>query len=202
LANALKARGIGRTAGEMGDRVGVLLPQRVETAVAHIPLAKLGCISIPLFTLFRPDALSHRLSDSGAKVVITDAAGVEKLAPLLRQLPILSRIVCVDGAIGASESFAAICAAESEVFQPVATLADDPAIIIYTSGTTGSPKGALHAQRVLLGHLPGVEISHEFLPQKGDRFWTPADWACRQSRRLTFPSRRQRLRRPRHLHFR
>jgi acetyl-CoA synthetase len=50
-------------------------------------------------------------------------------------------------------------------------------LIIYTSGTTGQPKGALHAHRVLLGHLPGVEMSHDFLPQPGDRIWTPADWA-------------------------
>ena len=50
-------------------------------------------------------------------------------------------------------------------------------MLFYTSGTTGSPKGALHAQRTLLGHLPGVEMSHDFLPQDGDRLWTPADWA-------------------------
>ena len=49
--------------------------------------------------------------------------------------------------------------------------------MVYTSGTTGSPKGALHAHRVLIGHLPGIEFPHEFLPQPGDRFWTPADWA-------------------------
>jgi acetyl-CoA synthetase len=49
--------------------------------------------------------------------------------------------------------------------------------MIYTSGTTGSPKGALHGHRVLLGHLPGVQMPHEFLPQPGDRLWTPADWA-------------------------
>ena len=49
--------------------------------------------------------------------------------------------------------------------------------MIYTSGTTGQPKGALHAHRVLLGHLPGIEMPHEFFPQPGDRFWTPADWA-------------------------
>ncbi len=50
-------------------------------------------------------------------------------------------------------------------------------MIIYTSGTTGDPKGALHAHRVLLGHLPGVEMPHEFFPQPGDLMWTPADWA-------------------------
>ena len=50
-------------------------------------------------------------------------------------------------------------------------------MMIYTSGTTGQPKGALHAHRVLLGHMPGIEMPHEFFPQPGDRFWTPADWA-------------------------
>ena len=49
--------------------------------------------------------------------------------------------------------------------------------LCYTSGTTGPPKGALHAHRVLLGHLPGVEFPHNFFPRENDRFWTPADWA-------------------------
>jgi acetyl-CoA synthetase len=50
-------------------------------------------------------------------------------------------------------------------------------VLIYTSGTTGSPKGALHGHRVLTGHLPGVEMSHDFLGQPDDCLWTPADWA-------------------------
>jgi acetyl-CoA synthetase len=65
----------------------------------------------------------------------------------------------------------------ADEFAPLDTGADDPAVIIYTSGTTGNPKGALHAHRVLLGHLPVVELSHDFFPQPGDLFWTPADWA-------------------------
>ena len=62
-------------------------------------------------------------------------------------------------------------------FTPEDTAADDPAMMIYTSGTTGPPKGALHAHRVLLGHIPGIQLPHDFFPQAGDRFWTPADWA-------------------------
>lgn len=177
LANALVRRGVRGIGAAPGDRVGVLLPQRVETAVTHIAVSKLGGISIPLFTLFGPEALLHRLRDSGAKVVVTDAAGVEKLAPLLPQLPDLQTLLCVDGAVAGAESYAQACAAEPAQFAPLRTRADDPAILIYTSGTTGNPKGALHAHRVLPGHLPGVEISHDFLPQPGDRLWTPADWA-------------------------
>ncbi len=76
-----------------------------------------------------------------------------------------------------AEDFHAALARAASDFTPVVTAADDPALMVYTSGTTGPPKGALHAHRVLLGHLPGIEIPHEFLPQPGDRFWTPADWA-------------------------
>lgn len=177
LANALAARGIGRRLGDVGDRVGVFLPQRVETAVAHIALAKLACISIPLFTLFGPEALEHRLRDSGARAVITDKVGAERLQALLARIPTIELVVCVDGVVGLAESLDNLCAGHGDDFEAVNTLAEDPAILIYTSGTTGNPKGALHAHRVLLGHLPGVEISHDFLPQDGDRFWTPADWA-------------------------
>ena len=49
--------------------------------------------------------------------------------------------------------------------------------MIYTSGTTGASKGALHGHRVLLGHQPGFQLSHDRFPRPGDRFWTPADWA-------------------------
>src|SRR5262249_34851949 len=68
-------------------------------------------------------------------------------------------------------------AREPDSLEPVATAAEDPAILIYTSGTTGPPKGALHAHRVLLGHLPAIEFYHEYFPKPGDRHWSPADWA-------------------------
>ncbi|MGE0233372.1 MAG: AMP-binding protein [Flavobacteriaceae bacterium] len=177
LANALRRRGVGRGEGAFGDRVGVLLAQRVETAAAHIAVSKLGCISIPLFTLFGAEALCHRLKDSGAKAILTDRAGAEKIEPLRAELPDLKVIMSVDGASGSAEDFKRACEPESDRFDPVVTKADDPAVLIYTSGTTGNPKGALHAHRVLIGHLPGVEMSHDFFPQPGDRIWTPADWA-------------------------
>src|SRR5207248_1010288 len=100
-----------------------------------------------------------------------------KVAAIRDRLPELRLVLCADGpADGAVDLHAAMDRA-ADRFEAVDTNAEDPAVIIYTSGTTGQPKGALHAHRVLLGHLPGVEYPHDGFPQPGDRFWTPADWA-------------------------
>jgi acetyl-CoA synthetase len=172
FANVLTAHGLKR-----GDRLGILLPQAPETAIAHVAAYKAGLIAVPLFTLFGEDALEYRLENSGAAALVTDRAGYGKIAALRERLPGLRHVYLIDGAESRAEDFAALVARGKDSFAPVATRADDPALIIYTSGTTGNPKGALHAHRVLLGHLPGVELPHEFFPQNGDLFWTPADWA-------------------------
>jgi acetyl-CoA synthetase len=173
LANALRAYGI-----ERGDRVGILLPQCPETALAHIAIYKLGAIAIPLFTLFGPDALEYRLGNSEAKAVITDAANIEKILQIRDKLPILKTLIAAkakpqEGILDFWKSLEK----GSPYFEPIKTKADDPALIIYTSGTTGPPKGALHAHRVVLGHVPGVEFFHNFFPKNDDLYWTPADWA-------------------------
>jgi acetyl-CoA synthetase len=173
LANALKAQGV-----ERGDRVGILLPQCPETAIAHVAIYKLGGIAIPLFTLFGPDALEYRLGNSAAKAVITDGANIEKILQIKSKLPHLKIIIPTHGkSVEWVQDFWKSIEKGSADFDPVKTKADDPALIIYTSGTTGPPKGALHAHRVVLGHVPGVEFFHNFFPQKDDVYWTPADWA-------------------------
>jgi acetyl-CoA synthetase len=182
LANSLLAQGVA-----VGDRVGILLPQAPETAVAHVAAYKLGAIAVPLFTLFGVEALEFRLGNCGATALVTDREGVEKIRPIRHLLPALKTVYCVDPRPGETQvvdihagavlDFHAELAASSPAFVPRHSFADDPAVIIYTSGTTGKPKGALHAHRVLLGHLPGVEMSHNFFPDGASLMWTPADWA-------------------------
>ena len=172
LANALRAHGIGR-----GDRVSILLPQSPEVAAIHIAIYKLGAVALPLAVLFGVDALSYRLENSGAKALITNAWGVERIAEVSNELPALKLVLSLDGPGDGARGFADELSRASSDFAPVDTSPDDPAMMVYTSGTTGQPKGALHGHRVLIGHFPGVETHHDFLPQPGDRLWTPADWA-------------------------
>jgi len=172
FANVLRNLGV-----ERGDRVAVLLPQSLEVAVTHIASFKSGFISLPLSALFGDTALQYRLSDSGARALVTDKAGLRKLAAIRDHLPALKTVLCTESQTKGALDFHTLLTAASDDFTAVDTLSDDPAVIIYTSGTTGNPKGVLHGHRILLGHLPGVEMPHHFFPQPGDLFWTPADWA-------------------------
>ncbi len=173
LANALQACGLQR-----GDRVGILLPQCPETALSHLAIYKTGGIALPLFTLFGPEALEYRLGHSGARAVITDEANLPKILEIKDLLPELKTIIVTGGETpDGVVDFWKTLKKGSASFTALRTRANDPALIIYTSGTTGPPKGALHAQRVVLGHVPGVEFFHNFFPKKDDLYWTPADWA-------------------------
>ncbi|MCJ8149854.1 AMP-binding protein [Shinella sedimenti] len=173
LAAALRAEGV-----EKGDRVAILLPQGFETVIAHLAAYKIGAIALPLALLFGADALFFRLENAGAKAIITNNFGLERLQPIRRELPSLQLVIATDAAADpTAKSFYDLVSRHTGPFDAVDSGPDDPAMMIYTSGTTGPPKGALHGHRVLLGHVPGFQMHHEFLPQPGDRIWTPADWA-------------------------
>jgi acetyl-CoA synthetase len=172
LANGLRGLGVGA-----GDRVAVVLPQCVETALAHVAIPKLGAIAVPMSVLFGPDALRHRLADSGARAVVTNVRSLEPVAAVAAELDGLEVIVVDAEPPTPHHGFWPLLHAASDRLRPVETRAKTPALLLYTSGTTGPPKGALHAHRVVLGHEPGFRLSHDLFPRPGDRMWSPADWA-------------------------
>ena len=165
MANAFIGVGL-----EPGDRVAVVLPQSPATAIAHVGAYKAGLISVPLSSLFGADALRYRLADSGARLVVTDTEGAERIRTL-DGVPDLRWIVVTD------RDLPRLLEDASPRPPAHASTADEPCMIIYTSGTTGPPKGVLHGHRVLIGQASGFRMCHEFPPRRGDLMWTPADWA-------------------------
>ncbi len=175
LSNALQALGTTR-----GERVAIVLPQRPETAIAHIAVYQMGAVAMPLSLLFGPEALEYRLQNSEAVVAIIDAAALAAVHDVRARCPALRHLIVVGGEAGGestSHAWSALLAKAADTFSQAATSADEPALLIYTSGTTGPPKGALMPHRALIGNLPGFVASHNWFPQPGDVFWSPADWA-------------------------
>src|SRR5215211_170531 len=152
--HVLRELGIGR-----GDRVAVVLPATPETAAIFFGVWKLGAILLSMSVLYGDDSIRHRLSDSGAKLVVTDADNAARFAD--SGVPML--VLEADTLAGAST-------------EPVPgdTSAEDPAQLYYTSGTTGLAKGIVHAHRYILGHEEFV-YSHEVA--EGERFHGMGEWA-------------------------
>ena len=173
LSNALDALSVKR-----GDRVAIILPQRPETAIAYMAVFQMGAIALPLSHLFGPDALEYRLAHAEASVALVEPTTIANLWAVKDKVPTLRHVIGVGGARESGvHAYESLLEKASRNFVPVNTGADDPALIVYTSGTTGPPKGALKAHRVLIGNVPGFVHSHDFFPQAGDIFWSPADWA-------------------------
>lgn len=188
LSNALHRLGV-----KPGDRVAVVMPQRVETAVAHIAIYQLGAVAMPLSMLFGPEALAYRLDDSEARVAVVDESAIANLLAVRAERAALKTVIAVGEAAGQGDiDWTAALAKEAATFTARRTHADDPAVLIYTSGTTGPPKGALIPHRALIGNLSGFVCSQNWLRGGGKAprrklgpggapadavFWSPADWA-------------------------
>lgn len=173
IANALHKSGVAQ-----GDRIALLLPQHPKTVAAHIAIYKLGAIAVPIALQFGSDALAYRLSDSGAHSLLTFASEVPRIDQLRKDLPDLINIVSLDTIHEKADlTWPRHIEDQPADFDSINSRPEDPALMIYTSGTTGRAKGALHGHQVLLGHLPGVQLPHNFLPRPDDLFWTPSDWA-------------------------
>ena len=153
FALLLAERGVRR-----GDRVAMLLPPTPETAAAFFGTWKSGAILLSMSVLYGDEGIRHRLDDSQAAVVVTNNANRERVEG---QAP---TIVIEPGDLDEG----------STDFEPVDTLADDPAQLYYTSGTTGLAKGILHAHRYILGHNEFV-YSHDV--RDGERFHGMGEWA-------------------------
>jgi acetyl-CoA synthetase len=155
FANVLTAHGV-----EQGDRVAMLLPPTPETAAAFFGTWKAGAILLSMSVLYGDEGIRHRLTDSQAKVLVTNQANVDRIErSLVEHILILDDDLLERG---------------SRSFQVLDTAADDPAQLYYSSGTTGLAKGILHAQRYILGHEEFV-YCHD--ARDGELFHGMGEWA-------------------------
>jgi acetyl-CoA synthetase len=155
FANVLVAHGV-----QPGDRVAMLLPPTPETASAFLGAWKVGAILLSMSVLYGDDGIRHRVVDSQAKVLVTNAANAGRVEPSL-----VDQVLILDDDLLATGSTS---------FTTVDTSSEDPAQLYYTSGTTGLAKGILHAHRYILAHEE-FEYCHDV--RDGERFHGMGEWA-------------------------
>jgi acetyl-CoA synthetase len=158
--------------------VGVFMPQRPETIVAHAGTWRAGGTSVPLPYTYESESLVYRIEDAGISVLVGHADKRETLRNVVEQTDTLEHVLLVgelpDDRDAHERHYDEAVESSSTDFTPVETAPDDTGIIIYTSGTTGEPKGGVHGHRILLGHLPGYQMIYN-MDMEGV-YYTPAGW--------------------------
>ncbi|MDE0306523.1 MAG: acetate--CoA ligase [Albidovulum sp.] len=185
MANVLKDLGVSK-----GDRVILYLPMIPEAAYAMLACARIGAVHSIVFAGFSSDALASRISDCGAKVVITadEAPRGGRRTPLKKNADsaisgstehVKALVVRRTGADipwreGQDFDYGSLASAVSDECTIEEMSAEDPLFVLYTSGSTGKPKGVLHTTG---GYLVYAATTHRYVfdYHEKDVFWCTAD---------------------------
>ncbi|TMF34329.1 MAG: acetate--CoA ligase [Chloroflexi bacterium] len=188
-ANALRELGI-----NTGDRVAIYMPMIPELPIAMLACARIGAPHTVVFGGFSAEALSGRINDAEAKLVITADGGWRRgkaaaLKPAVdeavQSTPTIEHVLVVRRLGDAVESGTAmedgrdvwwhdVVDRQSETCEPVALDSEHMLYLLYTSGTTAKPKGIMHTTA---GYLVGTSYSHMqiFDVKPDDVYWCAAD---------------------------
>ena len=186
FANGLKSLGLVK-----GDRVAIYMGMIPELPVAMLACARLGLVHSVVFGGFSSDALSSRINDAEARVVITQDGAWRggKVVPLkantdaaLDSTPSIEHCIVVQRTrheVDMEEDrdvwWHDLIDGQPEECEPEVLSAEDPLYILYTSGTTGKPKGIVHTQG---GYLTHVMTTHSYVfdvKPDSDVYWCAAD---------------------------
>ena len=156
-----------------GDRVALMLPNRVEHVLADLGALHAGAVPVTLYATFAPEQVAYVAADCAARVAVLDGADqLSRWQPVLERLPRLHKIIVLDAAGWASDELymtwaeferlggERYAADPDAVAARVAAIApDDPVTLLYTSGTTGNPKGVVNTHRNVLFETGSLHVA-------------------------------------------
>jgi long-chain acyl-CoA synthetase len=153
---------------ERGDTLALMLVNRPEFHIADTAAVSLGATPFSLYQTLTADQIAYQLSDSNARIIVTEPAFLDRVEAALESLPQVDHVILVDGSGSGSETldFEELLATEGDVkdierardeVEP-----DDLLTLIYTSGTTGPPKGVQITHRNMMGAVSALEEAIDF----------------------------------------
>ncbi len=174
VANVLRDHGVNR-----GDRVFIFLPRIPELFFSFLGILKIGAIAGTMFSAFQEQALLDRLSNSQAKILITNAELFPRVQKIWRKLPDLEKVIIVERDAKILPKGSKVLYYTKETKDAKNTFAvrsmdkNDSAFMLYTSGTTGKPKGVIHRHLAILQEYLTAKWVLDL--KEDDVYWCTAD---------------------------
>ncbi|MFO1027005.1 MAG: AMP-binding protein [Acetobacteraceae bacterium] len=185
------AAGLRQLGLSQGDVVGFYMPMLAQTVAALMACARLGCITLPLFSGFGADAVAQRLKLGGARAVIT-ADGTSRRGQMVAMKPVVDAALAGNDSVrhvivlrhaGIATKMSAprdigwndLLAATADPPPAVELPAEHPVLLMYTSGTTGLPKGTIHTHAGM-GIKLGQDARLTLDMKPADRVLWPTDF--------------------------
>ena len=169
------AAGLVRLGLKPGERVGLMLPNRLEHVLADQAIVHAGGVPVTVYATLASDQIKYVANDCDVRIVVLDgAAELARWQPLADDLPGLANIIVRDVAAcpADDERFSTWAAftelseqaaqgdAAAEVTSRIAAISPaDPVTLLYTSGTTGNPKGVIITHSGVLYECKTAELS-------------------------------------------
>lgn len=181
LACGLLRLGLGPGDGtpEGKDKIALIARNRPEWIFIDLAIQKIGAVLTPIYPTIGDPELEYILQDAAVKTIfINDDSFLEKLDPILKNLPLLKTFYSIDASSRIPQWTKLMEGVSEEDHQKVEAIAasikhEDLATIIYTSGTTGKPKGVMLTHHNIYSNVrdsmdcfpPGEDLrSLSFLP--------------------------------------